>query len=89
MQDEEEKREGRTEGELLKGLARGFGEEEVDEDDLEREEDNVGDVVFPAGIADTDGVDELVEEAGATTPPLEDGDTLSTNVVGEDLDQVG
>ena len=39
-------------------------------------------------VANADRVDELVEETSATTPPLEDSDTLGTNVVGEYLDQV-
>ena len=40
--------DGRTESELFKRAARGLGEEEPDEDDFEKEEDAVADVVLPA-----------------------------------------
>ena len=40
-------------------------------------------------VANADRVDELVEEASAATEPLEDGDTLGTDTVREDLDQEG
>ena len=39
------------------------------------------------GVINADGVDELVEETSSTAPPLEDGDTLGTDVEGEQLDE--
>ena len=76
-----------TESELFERLSRGLGEDEVDEGDLESKEDAIADVVFPSSVLDTDRVDELVEEAGTATPPLENGNTLGTDVEGEQLDE--
>lgn len=39
------------------------------------------------GILDSDGVDELIKEAGHTTEPLENSDTLSADPEGEQLHQ--
>lgn len=77
------------EGEFLQSLARGFWEQEVNEANFESEPNDVGEVVLPAGILETDWVDEGVEETGATTPVLEDGDTAGTNGVWEKFDEVG
>ena len=38
-------------------------------------------------VGDTNGVDELVEEACSPTPPLEDSDTLGADMIWEEFDQ--
>jgi len=58
-------------------------EEEEHEQDLDGNPDAIGNVVFPCEVLEADGVDELVEEAGGTTPGLEDRDTLCATVVWE------
>jgi len=58
-------------------------EEEGHEQDLDDNPDTIKDVVFPCKVFETDGVDELVEEACETNPDLEYRDTLRTGVVWE------
>ena len=76
-----------TESQLLQAPSTRLREQEEDEDDLEPEEDDIHEVVLPSAVSDTDGVDEGVEESGATTEGLEDGDTLGTGVVWEEFDE--
>ena len=40
-------------------------------------------------IGNSDGVDELVEEASGTAPPLEHRDTLRARMEGEEFNQEG
>jgi len=82
------RRKGLTEGELLEGAAKGLGEEEVDEDDLEREPAAVRDEVSPADIVETDGVDKGGEEAGQAAKELEGGDSVGALGEGPHLNHV-
>ena len=43
--------------------------------------------VIRTGVVDADWVDELVEEASGTSPPLENSNTLGPGAVGEQLDE--
>lgn len=76
------------EGQLLESAPTGLREQEVDEDDLESEPEDVGKIVLPAGVLESDGVDIGVEEVGKTAKELEDGDTTGTGGVWEEFDEV-
>lgn len=78
-----------TKCQLLQRPSRGLREHEPDKADLEREPAAVRDEVFPADVADTDGVDEGREEAGATAEELEDCYAAASFGVGEEFDEEG
>jgi len=72
---------------FLQAPTRRFGEEEVYENDLEKQEYTVANVVFPTSLCNSNGIHELVEETSHTTEPLENGDTLGSDMEGEQLNQ--
>ena len=62
-------------------------DEPYNENKFKHQPPAVDQVIPPANSIERPGVDKLVEEACSTAPPLEDGDTFGTNVVGEQLHQ--
>lgn len=62
---------------------------EEDNDQLNGYPDAVEDVVFPAEVLETDGVDILVEDQCDLDTQVHQHETLSTDVVRQNLDGVG
>lgn len=80
---------GLTECQFLQGAIRRLGEEDEDEDNLEREPADVDEEPLPRNAVEPDGVDVRREEAGAAAEELEEGDTARAEVEGVELDEVG
>jgi hypothetical protein len=76
-------------GELLQRPASCLGPQEIDDDDFEAQEDDVGQQVLPLGVLHADRVDEGVEEAGAAAEQLEEGDAACSCGEWVKLDQKG
>jgi len=62
---------------------------EVDDNQLNSDPDTVEDIVLPANVVKTDGVDVLVEDQSDLDEQVHQHETLSTNVERQDLDGVG
>jgi hypothetical protein len=76
------------EGHLLERASTGFGKKEINDDKVENQECNKGEVILPANASESDRVDKHIENTSKDTRDPHDTETSGSKSVRPDLKRV-